>query len=126
MQRSPCLYLSPGRCMLVLQQQQVVSRRAVSLTGLGALLLSMGGPAQAGLLDSKQDKNEIYTADTVGMLQLLNFGHLCLLCLIQACLWWSSLVVKKQSVNVIWDVPAVHVAREGQEWPGPTKGCFKP
>ena len=71
--------------MLLLQQQQVVSRRAVSLTGLGALLLSVGGPAQAGLLDSKQDKNEIYTADTVRMLHLLDLGHLCLLCLTQAC-----------------------------------------
>lgn len=48
------------------QAKQVVSRRAVSLTGLGALLLAAGGPAQAlPGLPGATDKNEVYTQDTV-------------------------------------------------------------
>ena len=52
--------------MMSQQTHQVVSRRAVSLTGLGALLLSLGGPAQAlPGLPGATDKNEVYTTDTV-------------------------------------------------------------
>ena len=48
------------------QKIQAVSRRAVSLSGLGALLLSIGGPAGAALpIVGGPDKNEIYTQDTV-------------------------------------------------------------
>ena len=51
---------------LCLQVSNVVSRREAALAGLGALLLSPAA-AQAGLLDPKADKNEIYTQDTVSV-----------------------------------------------------------
>jgi len=57
------------------ETHQVVSRRAVSLTGLGALLLSLGGPAQAlPGLPGATDKNEVYTTDTANLLEKVKNG----------------------------------------------------